>query len=265
MEKSRSKIIIEDYKNNFDYKKNDTSLNIQFNRVAFVFFFFFIIYLIYTIHLIHLGSRKSSVEISNDLPAFANKLYRTDIIDIDGNYLAKTVKSIDIGIKTSDVIDRKKLLLSLNIIFPDKDFNKIKKQLDTKKFFWLEKKVSEENYEKLMKLGDNSIKPEEKVLRMYPQKNLFSHIIGQIDDDNNGISGLEKSFDEVLRNSKKPIKLTVDKDVQFLIRKELIKYQEIFKSKGSAAILMNVNNGNIISLVSLPDFNPNERQNIILI
>ena len=48
-----------------------------------------------------------------------------------------------------------------------------------------------------MKLGDKSIKPEEKVLRMYPQKNLFSHIIGQIDDDNNGISGLEKSFNEI--------------------------------------------------------------------
>ncbi len=79
-----------------------------------------------------------------------------------------------------------------------------------------------------MKLGDNSIKPEEKVLRMYPQKNLFSHIIGQIDDDNNGISGLEKSFDEVLRNSKKPIKLTVDKDVQFLIRKELIQISRNF-------------------------------------
>jgi cell division protein FtsI (penicillin-binding protein 3) len=203
MEKLKSKIIIEDYKNNFDYKKNNTSLNIEFNRVAFVFFFFFIIYLIYTIHLIHLGSRKSKIEINNNVPTFSNKLYRADIIDINGNYLAKTVKSIDIGIKTSDVIDKKKLLLSLNIIFPNKDFNKIKKQLDTKKFFWLEKKVSEENYEKLMKLGDNSIKPEEKVLRMYPQKNLFSHIIGQIDDDNNGISGLEKSFDEVLRNSKK--------------------------------------------------------------
>ena len=262
MEKLRSNIIIEDYKNKFDYKKNNTSLNIEFNRVAFVFFFFFIIYLIYAIHLIHLGSRKSKTELNNDVPTFANKLYRADIIDINGNYLAKTLKSIDIGIKTSDVIDKKKLLLSLNIIFPDKDFNKIKKQLATKKFFWLEKKVSEQNYEKLMKLGDNSIKPEEKVLRMYPQKNLFSHIIGQIDDDNNGISGLEKSFDDVLRNSKKPIKLTVDKDVQFLIRKELMKYQEIFKSKGSAAILMNVNNGNILSIISLPDFNPNKRQNI---
>ena len=262
MEKLGSKIIIEDYKNNFDYKKSDTNLNIEFNRVAFIFFFFFIIYLIYTIHLIHLGSRKSNEEMKDILPTFSNKLYRADIIDIDGNYLAKTVKSIDIGIKTSDIIDKKKLLLSLNIIFPNKDFKKINKQLDTKKFFWLEKKVSEENYEKLMKLGDKSIKPEEKVLRIYPQKNLFSHIIGQIDDDNTGISGLEKSFNGALRNSKNPIKLTVDKDIQFLIRKELIKYQEIFKSKGSAALLMNINNGNILSLISLPDFNPNERQNI---
>jgi cell division protein FtsI (penicillin-binding protein 3) len=262
MEESRSKIIIEDYKNNFDYKKNDTNLNIEFNRVAFIFCFFFIIYLIYTIHLIHLGSRKSNVEIKDTFPTYSNKLYRADIIDIDGNYLAKTVKSIDIGIKTSDIIDKKKLLLSLNIIFPNKDFKKINKQLDTKKFFWLEKKVSEENYEKLMKLGDKSIKPEEKVLRIYPQKNLFSHIIGQIDDDNTGISGLEKSFNEALRNSKNPIKLTVDKDIQFLIRKTLIKYQEIFKSKGSAALLMDINNGNILSLISLPDFNPNERQNI---
>ena len=262
MKQSRSKLTIEDYKNDFIYKKNETNLNIQFNRVASIFFIFFIIYLIYTIHLIHLGSRKSKINDINNVPIINDKLYRADITDINGNYLAKTVKSIDIGIKTSDVIDKKKLLLSLNIIFPNKDFNKIKKKLDTKKFFWLEKKISEENYEKIMKLGDKSIKPEEKVLRMYPQKNLFSHIIGQIDNDNSGISGLEKSFNEILRKSKKSIKLTVDKDIQFLVRKELIKYQEIFKSKGSAAILMNVNNGKILSFVSIPDFNPNERQNI---
>ena len=262
MKQTGSKIIIEDYKNNFIYKKNETNLNIQFNRVAFIFFIFFIIYLIYTIHLIHLGTRSSKVDKTENIPVVIDKLYRADILDINGNYLAKTVRSIDIGIKTSDVIDKKKLLLSLKIIFPDKDFSKIEKKLNKKKYFYLEKKISEENYEKIMKLGDKSIKPEEKVLRMYPQKNLFSHIIGQIDDNNNGISGLEKSFNEILRKSKKDIKLTVDKDVQFLIRKELIKYQEIFKSKGSAAILMNINNGHILSLISLPDFNPNERQNL---
>ena len=262
MKKSNSKIIIEDYKDSFVYKKNETNLNIQFNRIAFIFFVFFIIYLIYTIHLIHLGSRKSKIDTVDNISVVGDKLYRADITDINGNYLAKTVKSIDVGIKTSDVIDKKKLLLSLNIIFPNKDFRKIKKKFNTKNFFWLEKKISEENYEKIMKLGDKSIKPEEKVRRIYPQKNLFSHIIGQIDDDNLGISGLEKSFDEFLRKSKKPLKLTVDKDIQFLIRQELIKYQQIFRSKGSAAILMNVNNGDIISLVSLPDFDPNKRQSI---
>ena len=122
---------------------------------------------------------------------------------------------------------KKKLLLSLNIIFPDKNFDEIKKKIKTKKFFYLEKKISEENYEKIMKLGDKSLVPEERVLRMYPQKNLFSHVLGQIDDDNNGISGLEKSLNEKLRKSKQPIRLTLDKDIQFLIRKELIKYEEI--------------------------------------
>ena len=111
-----------------------------------------------------------------------------------------------------------------------------------------------------MRLGDQSIQPEERLTRIYPEKNLFSHIIGQIDNDNNGISGLEKSLDNVLKNSSKSIKLTVDKDIQFLIRDELIKFNEVFKTKGSAAVLMDVNNGEILSLVSLPDFDPNKRK-----
>ena len=262
MTKHISKITIEDFKSDFIFKKKDTGLNIQFNRVAFIFFVFFIIYLIYTIHLIHLGSRKNKLENNTNLNNFKDHLYRADIVDINNNYLAKTIKSIDIGLKTSDIIDKKKLLLSLKIIFPNKNFDEIEKKIETKKFFYLEKKISDENYEKIMKLGDKSLIPEEKVLRIYPQKNLFSHVLGQIDDSNRGVSGLEKSLNDNLRKSKEPIKLTVDKDIQFLIRKELIKYQDIFNSKGSAAILMNINDGNILSLISLPDFNPNKRQNI---
>ena len=83
-----------------------------------------------------------------------------------------------------------------------------------------------------MKLGDKSIQSEEKLIRIYPEKNLFSHIIGQIDNDNNGISGLEKSLDEDLKSVSKPVELTVDKDIQFLVRKELLKFNKIFKTKG---------------------------------
>jgi cell division protein FtsI (penicillin-binding protein 3) len=258
-----SKIILEDDQSEFFYKENKLKLNISFNRVSFIFFIFFMIFVIYSIHLIHLGSRNSKIEFNDNLISNSNNLYRADIVDRNGKYLSKTVSSIDIGISTQKVIDKKKLLVNLKYIFPNKNYQKIESQLENKNFFYFEKKISDENYEKIMKLGDKSIQPEEKLTRIYPEKNLFSHIIGQIDDNNNGISGLEKSLNKNLKNVQEPIKLSVDKDIQFLIREELIKFNQIFSTIGSAAILMNVNNGEILSMVSLPDFDPNKRKKIV--
>ena len=262
MNNRNSKIVIEDDQNDFLFQKDKSKLDISFNRISFIFFIFFIIFVIYSIHLIHLGSRNSKIKLNDDKILSASTLYRADIIDRNGKYLSKTVSSIDIGISSQKVIDKKKLIINLKYIFPNKDYKKIEAQLENKKFFYLEKKISEENYEKIMKLGDKSIQPEEKLTRIYPEKNLFSHILGQIDNDNNGISGLEKTLDKNLKNSQKPIRLTVDTDIQFLIRNELLKFNKIFNTKGSAAILMDVNNGEILSLVSLPDFNPNKRKEI---
>ena len=258
---NKSRFVLYDNNDEFKYNKSKSNINIKFNRVAFIFFIFFIISAIYTIHLIHLGSKKSDDLNKNQVKVF-NKLKRADIVDRNANFLAKTVSSIDIGINPVEIIDHKKLLLNLRYIFPNKDYKLIQSKFEKNKFFWFEKKISDENYEKIMMLGDKSIKPEEKLTRVYPQKNLFSHIIGQIDNDNNGISGLEKSLDEKLKISKDTIQLTVDKDIQFLIREEMIKYNKIFRAKGSAAILMNVNTGEIISIVSLPDFDLNERVKI---
>ena len=254
------RIILENKESDFFYQRNNSKLNISFNRVSFIFFVFFIIFIIYSIHLIHLGSRKAKID---NTQQSSNKLYRADIVDINEKYLVKTINSIDIGISPSKIIDEKKLLLNLKYIFPNKDYREVKKRIQKGKFFYFEKKISEENYEKLMQLGDKSIEPRDNLIRIYPQKNLFSHIIGQIDNDNNGISGLEKSLDEKLKNTQEPIKLTLDKDIQYLIRNELIKYNRIFNTKGSAAILMNVSNGEILSLVSLPDFDPNKRAKIL--
>ena len=262
MSKRDSRIILETQENDFSYKRSKSNLNINFNRISFIFFIFFIIFIIYLVHLAHLGSRNSKMNETNDLKKVSNKLYRADITDTNNKYLVKTINSIDIGISPSKIINEKKLILNLKYLFPEKDIQKIKKRIDKGKFFYFEKKISEENYEKLMQLGDNAIEPRDNLIRIYPQSNLFSHIIGQIDNDNNGISGLEKSLDEQLKNSQQPIKLTVDKDIQYLIREELIKFNKIFNTKGSASILMDVNNGEIISLVSLPDFNPNQRKKI---
>jgi cell division protein FtsI (penicillin-binding protein 3) len=257
-----TRFIIEDQQNDFIYKKSKSNLNISFNRISFIFFVFFIITIIYSIHSLHLGSRKSkNIEI-NYVNQKTNNLYRADITDREGNYLAKTISSIDVGISPSKIIDVKKLIINLKFIFPDKNYENVKNKIKKGKFFYFEKKVSQENYEKLMNLGDKSIEPRDNVIRIYPQKNLFSHIIGQIDNDNNGISGLEKSLDKDLKNSQKPIKLTLDKDIQFLIRNELNRFDAIFNTKGSAAILINIKNGEVLSLVSLPDFDLNKREKI---
>ena len=262
MNNKNSRIFLEDYQNEFSFKKNKSNLNIKFNRIAFIFFFFFIIFLIYSIHLIHLGSRKTNDKtLVNDKKTFS-KLYRADFLDRNGNYIGKTINSIDIGISPSKIINEDKLLINLKYIFPNKNYNQIKKRIKKGNFFYFEKKISEENYEKLMQLGDKSIEPRDNLIRIYPQKNLFSHIIGQIDNENNGISGLEKSLDERLKKSLDPINLTVDNDIQYLIREELISFSKIFNFKGSSAILMNVNDGQILSLVSLPDFDPNQRREI---
>ena len=97
------------------------------------------------------------------------------------------------------------------------------------------------------------------------KKSLFSHLLGQIDDNNIGISGIEKFFDKKLKNKKlsdSSLSLTLDSNLQHLIREELIKAQESFNNIGSAAVLMKVDNGEILSLISLPDYDLNKRISI---
>ena len=260
MNDKKNNVFLEGYENEFSYKKSKTNLNIEFNRIAFIFFIFLVISIIYSIQLLHIGSLKKAT--NNIKSSITKKNYRADIIDRNGNYLVKTVSSINIGINPIEVIDKKKLLINLQLIFPNKNYIEISQKLKKNKYFYLEKKITADNYEKIMMLGDKSIKSEEKLTRIYPQKNLFSHIIGQIDDDNNGISGIEKFYDRKLKQINEPLKLTVDTDIQYLIREELIKFNSVFRSKGSTAILMNVNNGEIISMVSYPDFDLNKRETV---
>ena len=135
MKDSKSRIILENFKNDFIYKKNKSNLNINFNRISFIFFIFFIISSIYIIHLIHLGSRKN-LDLEPSLSdVFGKELYRADIVDRNGRYLAKSVSSIDIGINPVEIIDQKKLLVNLKLIFPNKNFDEIEKLIKKIYFF----------------------------------------------------------------------------------------------------------------------------------
>ena len=231
--------------------------NINLNRVGFIFLVILLFIILYSTRFVYLSSKtlqNNSYKI--------NKINRADITDRHGNYIGKSVFTSNIGIDPKLVKDKKKLLVKLKYTFPDKDFEEIEKKIYGNKFFYIEKKIIPERYHQFKLLGEKSIRMEQKITRIYPDKNLFSHVVGQIDDDNNGISGLEKSFDQKLKDGRDRLTLTLDKELQFIIRNELLNSQQIFKNVGGAGILMNIKNGEILSLVSVPDFNLNSRDDI---
>ena len=158
------KLVLENYETEFSYEKNRSNLNITFNRIAFIFFVFLVICCIYSIKIFYLGSL--NFKINKKISTSVNKNYRADIVDINGNFLVKTVNTINLGINPNQVIDKKKLLLNLRLIFPNKDFNKVKKKLNGKKFFYLDKQTSQESYDKVRLLGDKSIVTEKKLSRI---------------------------------------------------------------------------------------------------
>ena len=150
-------------------------------------------------------------------------------------------------------------------MFPELDLNEIKNKLNKNDFFSIEKRLTPKERDQFWLMGNKAFVFDPKTSRIYPQKSLFSHILGQTDDINKGISGIEKFFDGDLNNKEKinlPLTLTLDANLQHLIRKELINAQSDFHNIGSGAILMNVENGEILSLISLPDYDLNKRISI---
>ena len=255
------KIYLSDYDDEFSFSKKIYKKNISFNRIAFIFFLFLFISLVFSVKIFYYGSISEKKLSQTKINQESN--IRSDIIDINGNFLAKTVFTKNVGINPKHEKDKKKLFLKLKLLFPDLDIETFNDKFEKENFFYIKKKLTPEKYNQVRLLGEKSVITEQKITRIYPHENLFSHVLGQIDDDNNGISGLEKSLDEELKKLKKKIQLTLDTNIQFLIRNELIKFERIFQSKGSAALLMNINSGEILSLVSLPDFNINKRMEII--
>jgi len=128
------KNLSEEHNSKFSYDINKSNLQISFERIAFIFFIFFVIAVIFSskVILLSLENKIESKKISK------KENFRASILDKDGNILAKSVPTTNIGINPNLVIDKQKLLISLKIIFPYKDF---KKKINGKKFFYVKKKI----------------------------------------------------------------------------------------------------------------------------
>ena len=252
----------EDYNHHYKSQSNKSKTNISGDRIYLLFFVFFCLISIFAIKIFATSLQDTNFKSTQNYYSSFFKPLRSDIIDRNGETLAKNIRVYHAAIRPNLISNKKNFILKLKLLYPEFNILNIKKNLDKNKYFYLKKNISEDERLKLWSLGEKGILFETTQTRIYPHKNLFSHVVGQIDDNNNGISGLEKSFDEKLKLNKEPIAMTLDANLQFLIREELIKFQKIFNNIGSASILMDVNNGEILSMVSLPDFDINKRETI---
>ena len=234
------------------------------DRIYLLFFLFFSLILIFSIKIIHISLNEKNIFNVEEQKSRFSKL-RRDIVDRNGIIISRSINTFHVAIDPKLVKDKKNFLIKLRLNFPELPINEIKKKLNSNKYFRIKKRIDQIEKKKFWALGEKAIKFEPFQARMYTHGDLFSHIIGQVDYDNFGISGVEKYFDKELRNKNKihqPLKLTLDSNIQYIINKELNNAIKTFNATGAGGLLINVNTGDIISLVSLPNFNINQRINI---
>jgi len=264
-QKNKKSFYYDDYSHENNIKtKNNNSIEISKSRMAFTFFLILSITAILSIKILYLSffEKESFGNIYNKKNFLPNRI---DIVDRNGEILARSVNAWAAGISPKLIKDEKKLLINLKIIFPNLNLKELEEKIARGKFFYISRKLNNLERDKLWLLAKKAVIIERKQIRIYPHNHLFSHVIGQIDEDNFGISGVEKSYDLKLKeknDKNKNLKLSLDSNLQFLIRNELFNGINTFSAKGSAALLMNVTNGEVLSLVSLPDFNLMERKDI---
>ena len=261
---NQKSFFFEDYlETNKKNKKFRSSNNFQ-DRIYILFFFFLSLILIFSIKITHISINKKIVYNSGK-EKIKFSLTRRDIVDRNGVIISRNINTFHAAVDPKQIKDKKKFLIKLRLNFPNYSINEIEKKLKRNKYFRIKKRIDQKEKNKLWSLGEKAIKFEPFQARMYTHGNLFSHIVGQVDYDNYGVSGIEKYFDRELKNKKqlyKPLKLTLDSNIQFIINKELSSAVKTFDATGGGALLIDANNGDIVSLVSLPNFNINQRVNI---
>ena len=262
---NQSSFYFEDYMETNKKNKFSKKNNFSQDRIYLLFFLFFSLIFIFSIRIIHVSL--NTIEIfQNENTSNKFTLLRRDIVDRNGELISRNIKSFHAAVNPSLINNKENFLIKLQLNFPELQINKIKNKINSGKYFYIKKRITQLEKEKLWSLGEKGLIFEPFQSRIYTHGNLFSHVIGQVDYDNYGVSGVEKYFDKELKNNKfynEPLALTLDANIQHIISKELSKALITFKSKGGASLLMDVENGDILSLVSLPNFDINKRADLV--
>ena len=196
---------------------------------------------------------------------------RADIVDRRGRILATNFVTHSLYAQPPIMVDKVGAAAELARIFPDLDEQKLFDDFNGKrKFIWIKKRISPEQLQQVHDIGDPGLLFGPREMRLYPNGRVAAHVLGGSSFGREGVhaaeiigvAGVEKAFDETLRDPARgdaPLELSLDLTVQAATEQVLFGSMKLLNAKGAAAVLMDVHTGEVISLVSLPDFDPNSR------
>ncbi|MEA3068005.1 MAG: hypothetical protein QOK41_1412 [Sphingomonadales bacterium] len=187
---------------------------------------------------------------------------RGDIVDRNGDPLARTIDAWTIALHPTKVIgDKLALAHRLAELMPEQTEEQYFELLKSgKPFFYLRRRASPALVEALNAIGEPGLALQREPDRLYPQTSLAAHVIGYTDIDGHGVAGMERAFDKTLSDPAtrgEPLTLSIDSRVQQALEHELLDAMTHFSAIGAAGVVMDVKTGEVLAMTSLPQLNPN--------
>jgi cell division protein FtsI (penicillin-binding protein 3) len=202
-------------------------------------------------------------------PAQRNTASRPDIIDRNGEILATDIKTFSLFAEPRRIVDVDEALEKLVTVFPELDYEQTYHRLRTDAgFVWLRRQLSPRQQAAVMALGIPGIGFRSENRRFYPGGSTAAHVLGLVDIDNKGISGIEKYVDNhgladlratglAEREALAPFRLSLDIRVQHILHDELVRAMERFHAIAAGGVVLSARTGEVMAMVSLPDYDPN--------
>ena len=188
---------------------------------------------------------------------FSGRSGRADIVDRNGSPMARTIDTWAIGVHPEQLLgDRQDIAKRLAGILGI-DEGRLYAQLSGKRFAYIERNASASLVTEVNAIGEPGIVFERDHQRLYPQSQLAAQVLGFLDMEGRGASGMERALDTQLTHGKAPVALSIDTRAQAAMESELGQAVLNFKAKGGAGVVLDVRTGEVMALASFPTFNPN--------
>lgn len=183
---------------------------------------------------------------------------RADIVDRNGIILATSLPSVSLYAHPREMLDPKGAAQKVAGVLTDINVAELQARLQSDRaFVYLRRNLTPRQEYEVNALGIPGLYFEKTEKRIYPQGPLAAHAVGLTDTDNKGIAGIEKSFDNELNGRRRPLRMSLDVRVQTILRTELLRAKAEFKAIGATGMVLDVRTGEVVAMVSLPDFDPN--------